>query len=149
MMRSFRRPLAGALFLASYLLPAADDLKNFLWYQGWASTHLFRSAQREVPHFTFHAVTPLITLSLVTVIFSGAIVLGPYRRGEVWATWILAAAGLTDTAVKSWGSIVFYPHWESGVAAPLLLLFAALGVTWADRQAKRSSDPPRVSTISK
>lgn len=132
-----RRTLSGALFVVALLGPPATDLANVLGLAARIGAFVLPEFRRGVPHAVFHMLTPIIGLALAIVILAAAIVREPYRRGEAWAWWVLAVAGLVMFLVKIWGTATIYAHHVLGgltveLELPVLLWLAAVALSWRD-----------------
>jgi hypothetical protein len=108
------RMVSGLLFVAAVALPVARDLFDVLVYLDDVTLPGLRTyAGPDIRHFAYHMLSPILGLSAVGMVTLSAILLVGYRRGEVWAWWALALAGLIYAAVKAWASLGYYPHWHA------------------------------------
>ncbi len=143
-----RRILSGALFVVAFLFPVVIDLLNLLGITTVLDAAAVAELQAGVLHAMFHILTPVIGLGLAALVLAAAVALGPYLRGETWAWWTLALAGVAVFATKIWGTLTLYAHGIlSGLTVelelPVLLWLVAMALSWQDflRQPKEAYTP--------
>src|SRR5262249_38249097 len=128
------RALTGALFLLVFLLPTLADLPKSFWYTDYVGSRVMRWVEPSVPHFEFHTLAPTVSLTLTTLILAVGLVLGPYQRGDPWAWWTLALAGLGFIAGRAGGPLALYPQCPEEVLAPFRVWLVASGLSWRSSQ---------------
>ncbi len=142
-----RRTVSGIFFLLVFLFPPLEDLANTVMFVGQARAVVGPELQRGLAHGQFHMVTPIVGLGLAAFVLGGAIVAGPYRRGDLWAWRVLALSGLLLLAAKIWGTATIYAHHIFGgltveLELPFLLWVAAVALSWRDFR-RPSREPGR------
>ena len=127
-----RLTFAVVLFVGVVIGSGLNDVINVFSYADDVAQNMPSWRRPGNAHLMYHLVVPSVALLAVAVVVPLTIAVGPARRREAWAIRALAVSGATFVALKLWGSLAFYPHWETGVGAPTVVWLLAACLAWPE-----------------